>query len=208
MPDDGMCWHCGKPLEVCRAELNPLYRADEMPEPTPEQVDELAKFMTPETERAVAEFYDSHCSVCSRPLRECPCGPDDEDPEELAREFDAALAAGEQVCITAPPYERDFMELSASGILWAINRMIFHPRGYALTLIRDTDGNATGWYLQGDGKEPWKYQPDAGEDESFRQFEHTLYMQALPAAQKRMQDEEEAYWAAFTDHEGRKHHHG
>lgn len=169
--------------------------------------EELDGFMTPEDTRKVRDFFHATCTHCGKPLAECT-EVDEDAPEALIAAFDAAMASGEKVCVTAPPYERDFVELSSSGVLWAINRMVFHPRGYALTLIKDGDGNATGWYLQGDGKEPWKYQPDAGEDESFRAFEHTLYMQALPAAQQRVQDEEEQYWAAFRDHEGRKHLHG
>jgi hypothetical protein len=109
---------------------------------------------------------------------------EDEDPEEIFRKFDEALASGEQVCITAPPYEREFSELSASGLLWAINRTLLHPRGYALAIHKDGDGNAVGWSLRGNGREPWKYYPDAEEDESFAAFERTLTDQMFRAAEE------------------------
>lgn len=38
-------------------------------------------FMTPEDERNVAEFFDSHCTICQLPLTECMC---EEIPEEEA----------------------------------------------------------------------------------------------------------------------------
>src|SRR6266540_984695 len=48
---------------------------------------------------------------------------------------------------------RPFIDLSHSGLLWLINRVVFHPRGFALSL--DIRGDvATGWLLQGDGTEP------------------------------------------------------
>jgi hypothetical protein len=34
-------------------------------------------FMTPEDERKVAEFFDTPCTHCGLPLKECPCGPDE-----------------------------------------------------------------------------------------------------------------------------------
>ena len=57
--------------------------------------------------------------------------------------------------------ERPFNELRDTGLLWLINRVVFHPRGYALALhYADPDpgptgGTATGWSLLGDGTEPW-----------------------------------------------------
>ena len=40
-----------------------------------------------------------------------------------------------------------FNELQRSGLLWLINRVCFHPRGMALALHTDDDGNAHGWSL-------------------------------------------------------------
>lgn len=67
--------------------------------------------------------------------------------------------------------DRPFEELSDSGLLWLINRTVFHPRGYALALTV-TDGEATGWSLLGDGSEPWQFGGD--ETSNFRRAEATL----------------------------------
>jgi hypothetical protein len=52
---------------------------------------------------------------------------------------------------------RPFAELRDVGLLWLINRVVFHPRGYALALhFTDMDRReCTGWSLLGDGTEPW-----------------------------------------------------
>jgi hypothetical protein len=55
---------------------------------------------------------------------------------------------------------RPFCELRDTGLLWLINRTVFHPRGFALALMYDEPGqaeggNVTGWQLYGDGTEPW-----------------------------------------------------
>jgi hypothetical protein len=53
----------------------------------------------------VADWYDTHCTVCGRLLTVCAFDPDgcvEEDPEELNRRFDEAVAAGETF-LTAPP---------------------------------------------------------------------------------------------------------
>ena len=67
---------------------------------------------------------------------------------------------------------RHLGELRESGLLWLINRQVFHPRGFALGLIY-RDGEAIGWALLGDGKEPWRFEDD-GEDELFAAAERTL----------------------------------
>jgi hypothetical protein len=77
-----------------------------------------------------------------------------------------------------PAVPRPFADLSATGVLWAINRNLFHPRGYALAIHRGPDGNATGWSLQGDGGEPWFYESAVDEDRHFADFERTLREQA------------------------------
>ena len=53
------------------------------------------------------------------------------------------------------------VDLQQDGLLWLINRCVFHPRGYALAYESDT-GN---FYLLGDGKEPWVFSTD-GSDET------------------------------------------
>lgn len=69
---------------------------------------------------------------------------------------------------------RPLEDLSTSGLLWLINRTVFHPRGYALAVHYD-DGKATGWELLGDGSEPWSYDlGENGENERFQTAESTL----------------------------------
>lgn len=52
---------------------------------------------------------------------------------------------------------RPFSEFRDEGLLWLVNTMVFHPRGYALAFEINDDGDAIGWSLQGDGKERWAY---------------------------------------------------
>lgn len=55
-------------------------------------------------------------------------------------------------------------ELREHGLLWLINRCVFHPRGYALALGTMSDGTLEGWTLLGDGSEPWRYDDTVDED--------------------------------------------
>lgn len=66
---------------------------------------------------------------------------------------------------------RPFIELADAGLLWLINRTVFHPRGFALQLARTEDREAVGWVLVGDGTTPWRM--DAPEPE-FDAAEATL----------------------------------
>lgn len=66
---------------------------------------------------------------------------------------------------------RTFDELKTSGLLWLINRVVFHPRGFALGLVRK-DGEVVGWRLLGDGSEVWHFNDD--EDAIFAAAEATL----------------------------------
>jgi hypothetical protein len=52
------------------------------------------------------------------------------------------------------------VDLSGDGLLWLINRVVFHPRGFALAYSK-TDGSCQLW---GNGDEPWKYQLGEGEE--------------------------------------------
>lgn len=58
-----------------------------------------------------------------------------------------------------PHRVRPFNELRDTGLLWLINRVVFHPRGYAIGLnyegVWPDMGECTGWVLYGDGTEPW-----------------------------------------------------
>lgn len=44
------------------------------------------------------------------------------------------------------------VDLREDGLLWLINRTVFHPRGFAMGV--GSDGGVT---LYGDGAEPWHY---------------------------------------------------
>lgn len=55
---------------------------------------------------------------------------------------------------------RPMNELRDSGLLWLINRTVFHPRGLALALVAGDDGTIAGWRLTGDGTEPMWFSPD------------------------------------------------
>lgn len=72
---------------------------------------------------------------------------------------------------TTDPAPRSFRELRDTGILWAINRHVFHPRGFALALEwpagadPDTD-EPNGWVMLGDGSEVWAFE-NATDDEGF-----------------------------------------
>lgn len=54
-------------------------------------------------------------------------------------------------------------QFRADGLLWMVNAAILHPRGYALTVHIDDDGEPTGLSVQGDGVEPWCFGPDASD---------------------------------------------
>lgn len=65
---------------------------------------------------------------------------------------------------------RPFEDLSPSGLLWLINRVVFHPRGYALSLVADDAGTVTGWKLLGDGRQPWTMGDEEHEANAAREF--------------------------------------
>lgn len=56
---------------------------------------------------------------------------------------------------------RPWEELRDSGLLWLINATVFHPRGYALTMHFNDEGMATGWSIQGNGQEFWRFSAKA-----------------------------------------------
>lgn len=80
---------------------------------------------------------------------------------------------------------RPFEELSPSGLLWLINRVVFHPRGYALGLIPDEEGDIVGWKLLGDGRAPWGMGDEEDEANAAREFleVHRAYGSAAATAQ-------------------------
>lgn len=60
-------------------------------------------------------------------------------------------------------------ELIDTGLLWLINRAVFHPRGYALGIDHETNM----WELWGNGDEPWSFDPET-DDSKFLQVEEFL----------------------------------
>ena len=73
---------------------------------------------------------------------------------------------------------RQFQEMRDEGLLWLINRVVFHPRGYALAFHFNDDGEAIGWSIMGDSSEPWSFgvQPDGcpTEVELFKRVQELL----------------------------------
>jgi hypothetical protein len=75
---------------------------------------------------------------------------------------------------------RPLSELSDSGLLWLINVTVFHPRGFALALEKNTEtGEVTGWELLGNGSEPWVFSDSrrerfAAAEETFEQARGSL----------------------------------
>lgn len=73
------------------------------------------------------------------------------------------------------------VDLREKGVLWAINRYLFHPRGYALALEYPNDqatGEPIGWRLLGDGTEEWEYANNTT-NEMFERFEDFLEDQLM-----------------------------
>ena len=75
--------------------------------------------------------------------------------------------------MSAPSNPRPFLEQSEAGLLWLINRVVFHPRGLALAL-HEEGGVAHGWELRAaPAGEPFIFPEDVDTD-SFRCAEETL----------------------------------
>jgi hypothetical protein len=55
------------------------------------------------------------------------------------------------------------VDLQGDGLLWLINRTVFHPRGYALGY----DTNTGAFVLLGDGSEPWTFGGDGSNEVVF-----------------------------------------
>jgi hypothetical protein len=77
---------------------------------------------------------------------------------------------------------RPLIELSSSGVLWLVNRVVFHPRGFALALdvTRPETGEVLGWAIQGDGSGPWSFTDDR-DDVNFARVEALLAEHRRPA---------------------------
>lgn len=75
--------------------------------------------------------------------------------------------------IPASAVGRPFDDLRTSGLLWLINRVVFHPRGFALGFVFH-EGELAGWQLQGDGTDPFRYDNDIDERDLMRAAEREL----------------------------------
>lgn len=64
--------------------------------------------------------------------------------------------------VTTPGALRPMPELSSSGLLWLINRQVFHPRGIALAL--EVEAANPRWRLRGNGTEPWSFETEIDND--------------------------------------------
>lgn len=56
-----------------------------------------------------------------------------------------------------------------TGLLWLINKVVFHPRGFAMAVDRYTNQ----WQLWGNGDEPWGFESKVN-DEKFIMVEKFL----------------------------------
>lgn len=66
-----------------------------------------------------------------------------------------------------------FAKLADSGVLWLVNRVVFHPRGFAIRIHTDEAGDATGWSIDGAGREPWAFLSEV-DDAKFQAVEALL----------------------------------
>lgn len=82
---------------------------------------------------------------------------------------------------------RPLEDLRDSGVLWMINRVVFHPRGLALALHFDDYGYVRGWSLMGDGAEVWQYSSDIDEDTAFEAFNRTVAAHVAAVADQAVQ---------------------
>lgn len=74
--------------------------------------------------------------------------------------------------------EFEIADLSTTGLLWLINRVVFHPRGFALSLVVEEDGTASRWQLLGDGREIWWFDPKS-EDGAEGHFAAALHFLSM-----------------------------
>jgi len=76
---------------------------------------------------------------------------------------------------------RPWSELMDSGLLWLVNRQVFHPMGFSLSLHLDEHGEPVGWSIIGDGGEICAF-PYELEQEYFDKVQATLDAYRRPPA--------------------------
>lgn len=152
---------------------------------------------TPPSPRHVIECREAgwtikHPLSCRPALFDCPVNRAAEDglftghpaPGRYYVELvDAMLRVGEPVPDRPVDTGRPFIDLRPTGLLWLINRVVFHPRGYALALVLDEHGDAAGWQLQGDGTEVWHFKDPGREDQHFAEVAATFAAAAAGAGE-------------------------
>lgn len=70
--------------------------------------------------------------------------------------------------ILSPEQRAGIQWFQESGLLWLVNTAILHPRGKAIAVHVDENGERTAMSIVGDGDEPWTFGPDA--IDSFRAY--------------------------------------
>jgi hypothetical protein len=68
---------------------------------------------------------------------------------------------------------KSFAQFQSAGFLWLINRVVFHPRGFALAFHINDNKEVVGWSLQGDGSEPFVFD-NATDDNMFTAVKQNL----------------------------------
>ena len=63
--------------------------------------------------------------------------------------------------------------LRESGLLWLINRQVFHPMGFALALVY-VDDQLVGIQIDGDGKDTWNFHESVDENDLLAKARETL----------------------------------
>jgi hypothetical protein len=74
----------------------------------------------------------------------------------------------------APGELQPLSALRESGLLWLINRVVFHPRGLALALYQEEGGQITGWQMLAAAEgEPYSFS-NRDDETGYRRAEATL----------------------------------
>lgn len=100
---------------------------------------------------------------------------------ETSRDDEDDTPSNRNVDEWSRPITRPFDQLSTTGLLWLINTTVFHPRGYALTVVYEAGTDtAIGWAIQGNGLEPLEFPngdngPDFSAATEFLSGDHGSY---------------------------------
>lgn len=112
---------------------------------------------------------DQPCTVNMRQGWTCTRGEHGDGPCALV-----PSAATGAITVSADESDgpvRSWDELRTSGALWLINSSAFHPRGAAIAICHDADGEPVGWMLVGQSAgsdEPWMFENTPDVHEKYR----------------------------------------